>query len=274
MTTLATLRSEVNNKLGNYAYGQIARATGDGTTTVFNLPDSHISTLVVTVDSVAKTETTHYTVDYTVGVVTFLSAPAATSENNIVFSYLASEFTTTQVDYAINQAIYRVWADVAAPKMDTASIVLAADTYEYSLPVGCAYVKRVDYRADDTQPYKQIHGWRVLDDATRKLYIYQPAQSGTLRIHYVPYAVALTSTNHDLTTNAFIPERAHYAIVAWAAAELKRQQLARRTDANQFHNAEKQNVVKPYELQRVLQEMEAEGELELMRARMSPRRGL
>jgi hypothetical protein len=54
-------------------------ATGDGSTTVFVLDHTYVSsgTLLVYLNGVLKTETTHYTVNYTTGTITFLTAPGS-----------------------------------------------------------------------------------------------------------------------------------------------------------------------------------------------------
>jgi len=275
MTTLADLRTLVTNYAGNYPLRQTCTASGDGVKTVFMLPDGNIDngSVAVYVDTVLKTETTHWALDYNVGELSFVTAPGAGTDN-ISTTYYTVSYTDTQVDAAINQGIYKVWPLVAKTTINASAITLSSTTYEYALPGACAYLKRVDYRSSSTSPYIQEHGWRVVETgATRTLYLYNPQSTGTLRLHYISAPVELSDAAHTLETTALIPTRAKWAVVYYACSALKRQQLLRRSQSNVFHNAEKQNTVKLYELQRVIADFEAAAELELQRARSTPRTG-
>jgi hypothetical protein len=279
-TTLAELRTYVDQFMGNYPMRVSSVASGDGVQTVFMLPDGNLEegSISVYVDDVLKTITTHYTIDYTTGELTFLSAPADGTDN-IEVNYYVQPFMLDQVDAAINQGIYRVWPSVAKTKTDTTTITPASTTYEYALPADCAYLKRVDYSSADGQPYMKINSWRVLedtdDDATpedlRYLYLYSPPATGTVRLHYIPKPVDLSDAADTLEYASYIPTRAKFAVIYYACAVLKRHQLLRRSQTSQFHNAESASVVKLYELQRIVADFEAAAKLELESASMTPK---
>ena len=274
-TTLANLRTEVTAFVDNHPMRQSALASGDGTKTVFMLPDGNIDdgTVVVAVDDVAKSETTDWTMDYNTGQITFGVAPSDGSEN-VDITYYTTPFTETQIDYSINRAIYKVWPKLAIATLDTSTITLSSTTYEYELPAACNYLKKVEYRSSSTSMYGIEHNWRVINNgATRYLKLYNPSSTGTLRLHYISNPVELSAADDVLETDALIPTRGKTAIVYYAAADLKRTQYMRRSQTNMFHNAEKQNAVKMFELQRVINDMEAMGRIELDLAMTTPRTG-
>lgn len=72
------LTSQVNVKVLSSSITNEAVGTGNGSATVFYLDNAPVAptTLVVKVAGVTKTETTDYTVDYKLGKVTFVAAPA------------------------------------------------------------------------------------------------------------------------------------------------------------------------------------------------------
>jgi len=284
-TALSVLRDSVRMAMGDYYLRQTATASGDASRTVFMLPDGNLETgsLAVYVDDALQTVTTHYTCEDTTGKVTFVTAPASGTDN-IDFTYNVAQHSDSEVDEAINRGIYKVWPYVAPVKMDTSTITLDSQTYEYALPSDCAYLKRVDYQSTTGQPYKVEHGWRVVDNVVsttveavttithpRYLYLYSPQATGTLRLHYIANPVELSSDADTLEDQALIPTRYKSAVIYYACASLKHHQILRRSSANQFHNAEKANVVKLYELQRVATYFEQLAQMECDRAAISPR---
>lgn len=72
----------------NYLSGQkTMKFSANGSATVYQLPEYNISSIdTVTVNGVVKTVTTHYTVNLTLGTVTFLTAPT-TGVNNVVITW-------------------------------------------------------------------------------------------------------------------------------------------------------------------------------------------
>ena len=65
------------------------RFTGDAATLVFQLPLTNLDTTppIVYVDGVLKTITTHYSVDYTLGTITFVAPPSATIDGVEITAY-------------------------------------------------------------------------------------------------------------------------------------------------------------------------------------------
>jgi len=274
MTTFAEIIELVDEKLGNYARKASGTATGDGETTVFELLHGNITdgTLVLSIDSVVKTETTDYTVLYAQGIVTIDAAPAIDAV--IAVSYEYDAWSESQVKNAINEGLYDVWSELHTVVADTTTITASATTHEYLLPTACAYLFRLDYRSSDTEGYTQEHGWRVVDKSGfHYVYIYSPQASGTYRLHYVNALVELTATSGTLEATALIPTKAKWAVVWFACSKLIAQQLSRRARSNRFFNADGANVPKVYELQRIVGDYQAMGELALKKAAKSPRVG-
>lgn len=136
----------VQSRLGDKKQYASATDTGDGSSTIFKLPDMNIvsSSVTCTVAGVAKSETTHWTLDYSTGWFTFLSAPA--NEAAIIWIYQWRMFPDTDVKYAINAAIdyvgneggfYQVYYDDDASGDTT--------TVDFPLPPRTAKVIRVDF---------------------------------------------------------------------------------------------------------------------------------
>lgn len=91
MVTAAQAFIKSYTGLTNVAPEDEAVGTGDGVETHFTLAYHPSSGQVVSVDGVAKTETTHYTMDDATGVITFLTAPAYGAEITASYSAVPSD---------------------------------------------------------------------------------------------------------------------------------------------------------------------------------------
>lgn len=81
--SVAQVRTIVNDK----AQHDRATATGDGASTLFEMPHGPVLTGTITVTNAgtAQTDPTHYSIDLDLGLITFVSAPS--DGNALVFTY-------------------------------------------------------------------------------------------------------------------------------------------------------------------------------------------
>ena len=102
-----TTGGDANENYNRLGAGFTTWFDGDNTATAFTLPQTGLDATAVTaeVDGVAKTETTHFTVDRTTGIVTFTYGTPTTGTNNVkITAYKTSsayEATIKGCEYAI-----------------------------------------------------------------------------------------------------------------------------------------------------------------------------
>ena len=96
-TTLERVRRAISDK-PTYRRESV---TAQGGVTRYQLDHSPISDLVVSVDSVVQTLTTHYTVDEDNGVIDFVTAPTANS--TLLFTYYSLVWTDIEIQDYLDQ---------------------------------------------------------------------------------------------------------------------------------------------------------------------------
>lgn len=106
MATLADLVSKVRMELGDQPKQFTKTFTGDGSTVDFVLGVKPVdtSTLLVTVNGVARANPTHFTIEAQHGVIHFVTAPALNAVINVtgsVFRY----FSDSEITYFVNTAV-------------------------------------------------------------------------------------------------------------------------------------------------------------------------
>jgi len=92
-------------------YDKEAVGTGNGTTKLFTLDHNPVvnGSLVVYVNSVAQTETTHYTVNYITGEITFVTAPTDTYAVEATYWYFTIKIDSDVISDFITEA--DAWVD-------------------------------------------------------------------------------------------------------------------------------------------------------------------
>lgn len=153
------LVEQVQSRLTDFTQRGSASDTGDGTTTVFKLPDANINAASVScsVAGSAKTETTHWTLDYNSGWFTFLSAPALAEA--ILWSYSYRIWTPAMVKTAINASIDYLAGDFYTVGYDD-NIVPDSTTKEFALPPDTMKVIRVE-RSSDGNTWTREDEWSM-----------------------------------------------------------------------------------------------------------------
>ena len=138
---------------------------GDGSTLLFPLSHRPIKTgsYIVKVGGVTKTETTEYTLDKDLGLVTFVSEPAIGSDNvEVIYRY--QKLTDTEYIDAINDAIdrwrWKFWKDTLNTTITTDR---TKDEYDLSSITGILYVINAWYlptaSAGTSIDYQNIGGF-------------------------------------------------------------------------------------------------------------------
>lgn len=122
--TYATFISQLRSQVGDTKRRVHVDWTGDGTTTVFKLPDETFpilddaTTYTVKLATVAQTETTHYTLDKVTGTLTMITAPTngtALSIDNIAVYLLDADWlqVTNDVIKSLGDDFWKEFIDTA-----------------------------------------------------------------------------------------------------------------------------------------------------------------
>ena len=127
---IAKLRIELKD------FGKIQKEVFDGDGSTLNFPLTHIpvkdNSYTVKVGGVAKGETTDYSIDKDTGVITFVSVPAAGSDN-VEVSYQSVKMRDGYYIELINDAIdhfrWKFWKEAE----DTTTFTTVKDQYNYDL---------------------------------------------------------------------------------------------------------------------------------------------
>ena len=246
--------------------------TGDGVKTDFRLYNHPYETDGVTVTSAgtALTEDTDYTVDYDSGWLTFTTAPADGAA--LVFDYTAALHSDEQIQVAINSAIDACYGPLFVQGQNDA--LVADGTPELLCETAAGYdlfpddiVERVEYWSD---PYwVMLHDWRINNHSGSKYLHFRrcPAAGTKIRISYTVRPAPLDHASDTVEGTAGLLRSAVRPLVLYACSDLVSQQLTARSHSNQFYNAEGQSATRAYDLRMRIQDLRAEAELALRRAR-------
>lgn len=276
-TTLTQLIVLVRDRANDQVQEGYAKSVGDGVTERFSLPDANIihDSLTVQVDGVASTS---FSVDEASGWVRFTVIPGAPSdadEKNITFSYQYTIWSDAQIIEAVNAAIddcygaLVVEGENAALTSNGASELLCTTTAGADLSPEDV-VERVEYWSDPH--WVTLHDWRAKNHSGRK-YIHfrrRPLSGAKFRISYIKRPTPLSLVTDTLEATAGLPARAREPVILFACAKLISQQLNALTHSNLFYNAEGKNATRVLDLRMRVQDLQAEGELALRKAK--PRR--
>ena len=244
---------------------------GDDVTTKYRLYDQvyEADGVTATVAGVAAA----VTMDYDSGWLTFTAAPA--TDAAIVITYSCVLHSDEQITEALNAAIddcfgsFVVMGENATLVTTGAAELLCENSSGYDLDPE-DIIERVEYWRDPH--WVTVNDWRVKNHSGHKYIHFHrcPVAGLTIRISYLVRPGQLSVGTHTLEGTAGLPGRARTAIVLFACAKLVSAQLSGRTHSNLFHNAEGNNMSKVFDLRMRIQDLQAEGEMALRRAR--PRR--
>lgn len=266
--TLSGLREMVNRKLGNHLQWASATDTGDGSTTLFRLPHQNVveSSLVVSEDGV---EADYGTLDEDSGWYQFSTAPGDAVA--LVFTYSYRHWSDTQVNEALNSAIYELFGrfyveNTSEFETDGSQEYAAVDVSAAAL----AYedrIKRVELWSDPH--WVKVEGWRVMHKADVKYLHFEtaPVSGYTVRVTYITHAGEL-SGDSTLLTSTGLPERAKEPVYLYACAELLTSRIAPDLRDDRAHNTQNENRIKTYEIVNNAQFFRAQAELKASKIRM------
>ena len=169
MTTTYSSSKKVMEFMGLYS-SVVAEAvgTGDGTTTVFYLDSVYPvnGTLTVYVSGTAKTETTHYTVDYDAGKITFTAGNIPTAGQAITADYRYTDIPDSVVARVINQKEDEIDRRIGRTFMPSATVtneVYSGDSRNWVNPFSfqaTSFLNSMeDFRGDKESYFKRPHGF-------------------------------------------------------------------------------------------------------------------
>lgn len=179
---------------------------GDGSTTAFRTAERPIleNSYQVVIDSVQKTETTHYTLDRDTGVLTPTTAPSAGSDN-VRIDYKYVFITDTEWLDIINDILYRwrnkIWKD----HFDEATLDTVKDQDDYSLASisnNILWVEGLWFKKSSDVEWVEVNrdrNWKYLPDQN-KINI-RPTFSSSdydLRLQYLTSPTLGTATSDTL----------------------------------------------------------------------------
>lgn len=152
-------------------------------------------------------------------------------------------FTVNQYNRAINQAIQMVAKEALIDKIDTTSITLIADTYQYTLPTDLLYIFFLDLESSTAGVYdegKPINNdyWRIVPGATPKLEFIKNRYSLTagrdIRIIGLASPSVLDSDSEQCPINP--------VYIAYQAAALLHQSRIRGSDEDTEYHSEQMKL--------------------------------
>ena len=204
--TYSTFISKIRTELSDF--GKIHTETFDGDAStksfVLNFIPIKDASYVVKVGGVTKTETTDYSVNKDTGVIVFVSAPAAGSDN-IEVSYQSIKIRDEDYIEIINDAIdhfrWKFWKEAD----DNTTFESVADQYEYDLSAltGIIYVIHAWYKtSSDAGEWQEVQGltnWKYLK-RQEKLYVNPTFDTSDLpmKIRYLKSFTKGTATTDTL----------------------------------------------------------------------------
>lgn len=177
--TYATLISQLRSQVGDTKRRVHVDWTGDGSTSVFQMPaDTYpvlddTSTYTVKVATVTKTETTDYTLDKTTGTLTFVSTP--TSNQAITIDSVAVYLLDSDWLDIINSTIKSLGDDFWKEFVDTAGTTTASmlSLSLSALQPNCIAVYEWQYRRNTSENWmivEELTNWRY-DRENNTLYV-------------------------------------------------------------------------------------------------------
>ena len=203
---IAKLRTELSDFARYYNKGDGETFDGDGSTKIFELTKVPINdgSYTVKVGGATKTETTDYTLDRDTGVLTFVAAPAAASDNiQVIYKYviIRDEDYIELINDAIDHFRWKFWKEAD----DTTTFESVADQYEYDLSslTGIIYVIHAWYKtSSDAGEWQEVQGltnWKYLK-RQEKLYVNPTFDTSDLpmKIRYLKSFTKGTATTDAL----------------------------------------------------------------------------
>lgn len=167
----SALITQLRNQVGDTRRRVHVDFTGDGSTTVFQLPTDtypvldQVSTYTVKVGGVLQTETTNYTLDKNAGTIVFVTT-APTNGQAVTFDGSAVYLTDADWLSVINQVIKSLGDDYWKEFVDTTNFAATANMLSLSLVASqpnCIAVYEFQRRVattDDWNPVEEDVNWR------------------------------------------------------------------------------------------------------------------
>lgn len=168
-TTYAQFISRLRSDMADFPIKRYETASGDGTTTIFNLQNPKIleNTTVVTVGGVTKTSGTHYNIDANVGQLVFTNgnapaAPASGSQDNITISYSSVNETDADWISITNEILGLLRRKFWIEFVDESTLESVSDQNDYSTTTVAADIIHLldfEYKVSDTAPWQSIRSF-------------------------------------------------------------------------------------------------------------------
>ena len=237
--TLSDIRDEVDNRLSNFKFWVTWRATGDGITTGYTLPNG---TLVLSSDSATVDGgAVAYTVDDQAAVIVFDSAPPSGSAIQVRYQWEA--YAPWEIDQAINAGVRYLSDRFPVNDTDT-SLVGDGTTTEFPLPSSVDFLLRVETYAisSGSVPDRWVPTrvpWETYQlGSTKYLRLYAVPTAGMpIRLLYTKLPTTLAEDDDDLYGNG-IDEKCRDALVYYCMWYLLQKTIAPRMSDNAYLNAD------------------------------------
>lgn len=240
--TLADLRSEIAAKYGRYKEGT---ATGGTTTTledtaVLTQPDQvwrdHYLYIVDTTDDnapEAEERRISSSLQANNELTVALAFTAAVGAGDL---YQVYPVPIVELEEAIREAMQ--WAAGAwlVPEMDTTTVTIAADDYDYTLPTDLVYLNKVWRRSATTEPWQRVTSkdWSVTDvwgaQVLQFLNHDHVVVGEALRLDYYKRLVELTADTDELGLGAPMDDELIRALKDYAVGFMHERAASRAPD--------------------------------------------
>ena len=253
--TLSDIRDEVDNRLSNFKFWVTWRATGDGITTGYTLPNG---TLVLSSDSATVDgNTVTYTIDDQAAVIVFDVAPPSGSAIQVRYQW--ETYADWEIDEAINAGVRYLHDrfpvnDMDAsltgdgtttefPLTDDVDFLLRVETYTAGISSGAPsqfYVPSpIEYIATPARWVPTRVPWDTYQLGSIKyLRLYAPPPAGMpIRIMYIKRPTTLAADDDDLYSNGIL-EQSRDALVYYCMWSLLQKTIAPRMSDNAYLNAD------------------------------------
>lgn len=194
---------------------------GDGSTIAFRVSNAPIleSSYTVKVGGTLKTEVTDYTLDKDTGLLQFVSAPAAGSDNVSIDYKFVNQRDNDWIEI-YNSVIRDIRDDIYEEAVDDSTLTVIADTYDYSLAsisTAIIGIHRVETRSSSSEPWSDItkdeRSCEFIEDLNKiRIKPYWTSSGDAMRIHYFVAYAEVATTNATVTVdNKYLNMFNHYA---------------------------------------------------------------
>lgn len=274
--TLAQLKTRVNLEVENAPSVGTAEAVADGLAISFLIvPLNRTAVDNSVVSYIDGVQSADGTMDYSSGVYTFDTVPAAEKELTwgLEYCYWSEDVVEHSIYAALNSLFPQLYYSVVE------EIVSDGSSYEYSpLTTGVEFVVGLETSTTGGEPWNALRSRRFTtyqNGDTKTLRFFSPPPAGTLRLHLIcrpgfipdPTDPPPVPANPDILN---VPDRAADPIISYAAYYLMSQKLTPRIRADVSAVTKATGGLSPRQMVDAANSLYLRHQMQLDQVRMSP----